>query len=350
MASKVFVLQLVAHVLAASLTVCWCQSEGDVRLVGGANTSSLMGRLDIFWEGKWGTFCELSKKGGDAACRQLGYSEAEAVERYSDYVPKASDDMPIALGSASCGSSIDVLQVPNHVLRCDYSTDTSACVHEQDIVLECSPTSRLYDLNYPYETQLRIVSETFSSTGILEININKQWGNICYSHFDQGAANSACRQLGYTNAASFSSTKNLSSSIVWLSEVQCKSRSCACLSGCFDTPNAPTSCPDHSYLSIQCTFTTSEASKMTPGKYRCHPNYSRRSVCSVDLVLPTVLPIIAVLLCFILTCGTILCVALKVKRQKHRRHQYRSYCESCCCRKRLGYNFIIHPDDQRRMY
>ena len=136
-------------------------------------------------------------------------------------VPKASDDMPIALGSASC----DYGEL--HVLRCEYSTDTSACTHERDIVLKCSSASIFDD---PYDTQLWIVSGTFSSTGILKIYINKQWGNICYSHFDQGAADSACRQLGYTNAASFNFTKNMSSSRAWLSEVQCKSQSYVCLS------------------------------------------------------------------------------------------------------------------------
>ena len=54
MESKVFVLQLVTHVLVVSLTLCQCQSEGEVRLVGGANTSSLTGRLDIFWKGSGG--------------------------------------------------------------------------------------------------------------------------------------------------------------------------------------------------------------------------------------------------------------------------------------------------------
>ncbi len=131
-------LLLVAAIHFLSLRLCLGQSEGDIRLVGSPNQNSTRnqtGRLDIFWQGRWGTVCELDSSGGDAACRQLGYGRSKAVLHYStapEGIPKAGDDMPIALRSYIC----EFFEV--HILRCRYSTDTFDCIHEQDIVLDCS--------------------------------------------------------------------------------------------------------------------------------------------------------------------------------------------------------------------
>ena len=48
--------------------------NGDLRLIGG--TSSLEGRVEICFGGRWGTVCDDSWDAIDAsvACRQLGFS------------------------------------------------------------------------------------------------------------------------------------------------------------------------------------------------------------------------------------------------------------------------------------
>jgi hypothetical protein len=52
------------------------------------------------------------------------------------------------------------------------------------------------------------VSLTGGSTGILQICYNDKLAEVCYNHFDglKGAASAACRQLGYVNYDSYSST------------------------------------------------------------------------------------------------------------------------------------------------
>ena len=56
------------------------QANGDIRLVGGSSSGS--GRLEIYLKGSWGTVCynQVSMGAAQAACQQLGFSDAEQVD------------------------------------------------------------------------------------------------------------------------------------------------------------------------------------------------------------------------------------------------------------------------------
>ena len=57
------------------------QSNGDIRLAGNSGNDH-SGRLEIFLNKAWGTVCydTVSPGAAQAACRQLGYSDYEAVD------------------------------------------------------------------------------------------------------------------------------------------------------------------------------------------------------------------------------------------------------------------------------
>ena len=244
------------------------ETTGDIRLVGQSNSN--LGRLEIYWKGRWSTFCGANKNSftrgaAQAACRQLGYLDAFRFDTVSKLnFSKASADTPIAFGMVNCVYNFALGAL--HILRCTTSEQVpTECSHDNDIGLACEPVSLW---QHPYNTQVRlspIKTPSYTSAGKLEIFVADKWGSVCFlqGEIDQRAADSACRQMGYTNAESYNGTGVSSSSdeITWLNKLSCGAESKMCVRCCpgFTLPNSPTSCTSNLYAYIQCTFDKSQS-------------------------------------------------------------------------------------------
>ena len=68
------------------------------------------------------------------------------------------------------------------------------------------PTDTVRIWDEPYSGQVRLVSDEriAHSYGRVEIFQGQQWGTVCKENFNEAAANSICRQLGYTGAVAVS--------------------------------------------------------------------------------------------------------------------------------------------------
>ena len=87
------------------------------------------------------------------------------------------------------------------------------------------------------------------------------WHNICGTKFDQNAANTACRQLGYTGALSYSTHANRSRDAdIWLDGVTCGDYAYSCLDSCFCYPQTLTTvqCDPGNVVALTCTFDLAE--------------------------------------------------------------------------------------------
>ena len=268
--------------ISASLGVR-AQNNGDIRLV---NIDSLPsdGRLEIYLNGKWGTFCgkndvsKFDQRAADTACRQLGYERVFTPD--FNIGPKAPSDTPIHVTSVSCPSDSDDVcsnDFLTHILRCSVSTAVdSTCTHDDDVGLYCYSGSQIW--NKPYESQLLLPPQTDSlnistSSSRLGVYLNNKWGLICGhgNNFDKNAAHTACRQLGYTNAVSYNAStrvpKDQRNAIFWLDGVTCGLQSYSCLQRCFKNslPTKGISCSTGLTVSISCEFKISLEDKNTPG-------------------------------------------------------------------------------------
>ena len=254
-------------------TLTSSQSNGDVRLVGGRN--SYEGRLEIFLNRTWGTFCgsdssKFTRGAAQAACKQLGYNDQIEYGSINQLnFPTASSETPIHIGSANCDYRFAVGQL--HILRCDIDQQVSSkCLQDTAIGVRCEHVSRWIP-SQTYNTAVRLsnTSTEYTSSGVLEIYLNKIWGNVCGSKFDQNAADSACRQLGYTNAVSYSTNSISSQTTVWLNGITCGgTTSCDCLNRCFTIPQSASICGtdvDSGFVFIDCTFDLSLKDAATSG-------------------------------------------------------------------------------------
>ena len=269
------------------LVIMWshlvgAQSNGDVRIIQNLNDTSIQGRLEVYLEGEWGTFCVIDRdpRGADiitdAACRQLGYEYSVSISKASDHtdvIPLASNSTPIHTGISVCDKSNDGGH--SHVLRCFYPMEESICTHDDDVIIQCSIFTLDLDWN-GYDTELFLNSEalnsTYRSSGVLEIYSSYKsgaiswsptwgWSNICGTKFDQNAANTACIQLGYTGALSYYTTSANHSedrvyADIWLDGVTCGDNTYSCLDSCFCYPQTLTAIPcnlDH-VIALTCTF------------------------------------------------------------------------------------------------
>ena len=114
----------------------------------------------------------------------------------------------------------------------------------------------------------KALNSTYRSSGVLEIFSSSEagefygWSNICGNKFDKNAANTACRQMGYTGALSYNTLANRSSDNgIWLDGVTCGDYAQSCLDSCFCYPQPLTAvqCDSNSVVALTCTFNLNES-------------------------------------------------------------------------------------------
>ena len=102
----------------------------NLRLVGGSNEYE--GRLEILWNGVWGTVCDDGFGNVDAAvaCRQLGYSADNAIAFGNGYFGQGNGT--IWLDDVQCEGH------ENYLFQCpaaDFGDHN--CAHFEDVGIRC---------------------------------------------------------------------------------------------------------------------------------------------------------------------------------------------------------------------
>lgn len=104
--------------------------NGVIRLADGSSENE--GRVEVYWNGQWGTICDDSwvKADADVVCRQLGYPSAqEAVA--NAYFGEGSGE--IILEDVRClGNEVDLLTCPSLFIY------QNGCSHSNDVGVVCT--------------------------------------------------------------------------------------------------------------------------------------------------------------------------------------------------------------------
>ena len=255
--------------------------EGEIRLKGLDSTRA--GRIEVFLNGKWGSvntrLDESDKKKqlayGKTVCFQINkYFGGNAtiytgtVNSVNELLEDAGEDTIVTNGLTSHISMYDLDcnmtgGIPEHILRCSYKKSDGSKDSGNDLAVVCE--ADVEEFYQPHIGQIRLVYKTDVNKGMLEIFADSHWGNVCYERFDQNSANTACRQLGYTNAKDFSAVSvydSPSSYTVWLSSVSCgENNTNFCLWNCLSDlkanifyRNISTICTSKSFVQVNCEF------------------------------------------------------------------------------------------------
>ncbi|XP_051778434.1 scavenger receptor cysteine-rich type 1 protein M130-like [Erpetoichthys calabaricus] len=180
-----------------------CSKHTALRLVGGGGDCA--GRLEVYYNGTWGTVCDDSWDLTDAnvACKQLQCGHAI---RTTDSFMYGQGTGPVWLDDVNCDGNESALWQCNMKKWGDHN-----CKHKEDVGIMCSEFK-----------ELRLVSNEFDCAGRPEVFYNGTWGLICSNGMEGITASVICRQLNCGDSGIVSVTATKSPAIKWLDEVKCK--------------------------------------------------------------------------------------------------------------------------------
>ncbi|XP_034298726.1 neurotrypsin isoform X2 [Pantherophis guttatus] len=165
---------------------CTPLADGAVRLVAGKSNHE--GRLEVLYNGQWGTVCDdgWTEWNTQVVCRQLGFKNGKIVSEHF----LEENTRPIWLDDITCsGKELNILQCS----KGDWGQHD--CSHQEDISINC------YRDNDSHKALLgppiRLMDGEDKKEGRVEIYINGQWGTICDDGWSDKDAAVVCRQLGY---------------------------------------------------------------------------------------------------------------------------------------------------------
>ncbi|NWU75976.1 WC11 protein, partial [Onychorhynchus coronatus] len=287
----------------------------DLRLVNGNDCA---GRLEVFYNGTWGSICSnrMTQLTAITVCKHLDCGDGGEI----------AEDFKYGRGSGPTWlDHIECTEQHSSLWQCQSDPwDPQSCDNRaEETHISCTgrkeATSPAIFAKCPNSTscsdreKLRVIGEEDGCSGRVEIWHQGSWGTICDDTWDMADANVVCRQLGCGSAVSALSEAAFGEGTgpIWLEKVHCKGTElslwdCPAKSlfgkNCDHKEDAAVNCSGHSSLGHLIPFLF---------LFHFHSDPPRRPATdSTRLSMP-------VILCIIL--GTLLCLVLAILARQTQR-------------------------------
>ncbi|XP_067883809.1 scavenger receptor cysteine-rich type 1 protein M130-like [Heterodontus francisci] len=183
-----------------------CSEHKELRLVNGKHRCE--GRVEVFYNGTWGTVCSdtLDRADAEVNCKQLECGPLSSIDYSAQSFGAGSG--PIWLDRIECISHESFLW---HCQTKPWGKHN--CEHREDAGVVCSDSGQW----------LLLFGGNTNCSGRVEILCNNSWGTVCDDSWDMADANVVCRQLDFGHAllAPGGATFSQGDGVIWLDEVKC---------------------------------------------------------------------------------------------------------------------------------
>uniref|UniRef100_A0A671THX8 protein-lysine 6-oxidase n=1 Tax=Sparus aurata TaxID=8175 RepID=A0A671THX8_SPAAU len=213
----------------------------QLRLAGVGRRGANEGRLEVYYNGAWGTVCddEVDLNLANVVCRQLGFQRGFTWAHSAKF---GQGQGLIWLDNVRCrGSEASIADCQSN------GWGINDCTHAEDLGVICSPERRPGSppgSAHLEEARLRPVlsgnNGGLVTEGVLEVKNAGRWRHVCNNGWDLSSSRVVCGMLGFPDAEAFDQNAyrklwdskladpssrlrtQISKKAYWVEKVQCK--------------------------------------------------------------------------------------------------------------------------------